>query len=54
MSDGEKDEAGVADGDIPRDGDNDADTVAAVEVAEVSLADGAAAGRAAVRGGRRW
>ncbi len=48
LSDGEEDEAGVANEDILSDSDKEADNVAAVEVAEAHLANGAAAGRAAV------
>ncbi len=48
LSDVEEDEAGVADEDILSDGDKEADNVAAVEAAEAHLANGAAAGRAAV------
>ena len=50
LSDGEEDEAGVADEDILSDGEKEADNVAAVEAAEERLANGAAAlaGRAAV------
>ena len=45
MSDGEEDEAGIADGDTLCDGEKEADNVAAVDAAEVGLA---AAGCAAV------
>ncbi len=48
LSDGEEDEAGVACEDILSDGNREADNVAAVEAAEAHLANGAAAGRAAV------
>jgi hypothetical protein len=48
LSDGEEDEAGVADEDILSDGDKEADNVAAVDAAEARLANGVAAGRAAV------
>ncbi len=48
LSYGEGDEAGVANEDIVSDGDREADKVAAVEPAEAHLANGAAAGRAAV------
>ncbi len=46
MSDGEEDEAGVADADILRDSHKD-DNVAAVEAPEARLASGSATGRAA-------
>jgi hypothetical protein len=46
LSDGEEDEAGVADEDILSDSDKEADNVAAVEGAEAHLANGAAAGHA--------
>ncbi len=48
LSDGEEDEAGVADEDILSDGDKEADNVAAIEAVEAHLANGAAAGSATV------
>ncbi len=48
LSDGEEDEAVVADEDILSDGNKEADSLAAVEVAEERLANGSAAGSAAV------
>ncbi len=48
LSDGEEDEAVVADEDILSDGDKEADNLAAVEAADARLANSAAAGSAAV------